>query len=174
MNAVQDSAAGPRLDGRAVLITGAHGGLGRALALACAMAGATPVLLGRKSRRLEQVADGRRQCLHLRPQRFGEGGGDEPAAGPDEQRIAELLPHLAEQAAERRRLHIQLPGGQGDVPLRQQGIQRHDHAPARQLVARLPAPPAAFERVRRPVRSHGRTFADAAHLVFSSVFAGQR
>lgn len=45
------------LAGRAVLVTGAHGGLGRAVALACASAGATPVLLGRKSRRLEQVAD---------------------------------------------------------------------------------------------------------------------
>ncbi len=46
-----------RLEGRTVLVTGAHGGLGRAVALACAQAGATPVLLGRKSRRLEQVAD---------------------------------------------------------------------------------------------------------------------
>lgn len=57
MNAVQDNAPGPRLDGQAVLITGAHGGLGRAVAQACAAAGATPVLLGRKSRRLEQAAD---------------------------------------------------------------------------------------------------------------------
>ena len=45
------------LDGRAVLVTGAHGGLGRAVALACAAAGAQPVLLGRKSRKLEQLAD---------------------------------------------------------------------------------------------------------------------
>ena len=57
MKAVQDNAPGPRLDGRAILITGAHGGLGRAVALACAAAGAMPVLLGRKSRRLEQAAD---------------------------------------------------------------------------------------------------------------------
>ncbi|TWT20355.1 SDR family NAD(P)-dependent oxidoreductase [Luteimonas marina] len=56
------SAAGPvdegrSLAGRVVLVTGAHGGYGRAVALACATAGATPVLLGRKSRKLEQVAD---------------------------------------------------------------------------------------------------------------------
>src|SRR5690606_22766145 len=48
---------GRALEGRAILVTGAHGGLGRAVALACAQAGATAVLLGRKSRRLEQVAD---------------------------------------------------------------------------------------------------------------------
>lgn len=48
---------GRPLDGRVVLVTGAHGGYGRAVASACARAGATPVLLGRRSRRLEQVAD---------------------------------------------------------------------------------------------------------------------
>lgn len=48
---------GRALEGRAILVTGAYGGLGRAVALACAQAGATAVLLGRKSRRLEQVAD---------------------------------------------------------------------------------------------------------------------
>lgn len=45
------------LQGRVVLVTGACGGLGRAVALACARAGATPVLLGRRSRKLEQLAD---------------------------------------------------------------------------------------------------------------------
>ena len=45
------------LAGRVVLVTGAHGGYGRAVALACARAGATPVLLGRKARKLEQLAD---------------------------------------------------------------------------------------------------------------------
>lgn len=42
---------------RVVLITGAAGGLGRASALACARAGATVVLLGRRIARLEKVYD---------------------------------------------------------------------------------------------------------------------
>lgn len=42
---------------RVVLITGATGGLGRASALACARAGATVVLLGRKVRALEKIHD---------------------------------------------------------------------------------------------------------------------
>jgi NAD(P)-dependent dehydrogenase (short-subunit alcohol dehydrogenase family) len=45
------------LGGRVVLVTGASGGLGRATALACASAGATVVLAGRKVRALEQVHD---------------------------------------------------------------------------------------------------------------------
>lgn len=45
------------LRGRVVLVTGATGGLGRASALACAAAGATVVLLGRKVRALEAVYD---------------------------------------------------------------------------------------------------------------------
>jgi NAD(P)-dependent dehydrogenase (short-subunit alcohol dehydrogenase family) len=45
------------LAGRAVLITGAAGGLGRPLALACAGAGATVVLHGRAVRRLEALYD---------------------------------------------------------------------------------------------------------------------
>lgn len=48
---------GAPLAGRVVLVTGAHGGYGRAVAAACARAGATPVLLGRKPRKLEQLAD---------------------------------------------------------------------------------------------------------------------
>lgn len=40
-----------------VLITGAYGGLGRASALACARAGASVVLLGRRIARLEKVYD---------------------------------------------------------------------------------------------------------------------
>lgn len=42
---------------RIVLITGAAGGLGRASALACARAGASVVLLGRRIARLEKVYD---------------------------------------------------------------------------------------------------------------------
>ena len=57
MSATGPAGEGRSLTGRVVLVTGAHGGYGRAVALACARAGATPVLLGRKSRKLEQVAD---------------------------------------------------------------------------------------------------------------------
>ncbi|MGB0133818.1 SDR family NAD(P)-dependent oxidoreductase [Dokdonella sp.] len=42
---------------RVVLVTGANGGLGRACALACASAGATVVLAGRKVRPLESLYD---------------------------------------------------------------------------------------------------------------------
>ncbi len=45
------------LSDRVVLITGATGGLGRASALACAAAGATVVLAGRKVRPLEKIYD---------------------------------------------------------------------------------------------------------------------
>jgi NAD(P)-dependent dehydrogenase (short-subunit alcohol dehydrogenase family) len=45
------------LDGRVVLITGAGGGLGRTLALACAKSGATVVLHGRLVRKLEALYD---------------------------------------------------------------------------------------------------------------------
>lgn len=45
------------LKGRTVLITGATGGLGRASALACAQAGATVILLGRKVPALEKLYD---------------------------------------------------------------------------------------------------------------------
>lgn len=45
------------LRGRVVLVTGATGGLGRAAAMACAAAGATVVLLGRRVRALEQLYD---------------------------------------------------------------------------------------------------------------------
>ncbi|MDI9240795.1 SDR family NAD(P)-dependent oxidoreductase [Lysobacter sp. LF1] len=45
------------LDGRVVLVTGAYGGLGSAAALACARAGATVVLLGRKVAKLNRVYD---------------------------------------------------------------------------------------------------------------------
>jgi NAD(P)-dependent dehydrogenase (short-subunit alcohol dehydrogenase family) len=45
------------LDGRAILITGAGGGLGSALAAACATLGARVVLCGRKVARLERVYD---------------------------------------------------------------------------------------------------------------------
>ena len=45
------------LAGRVVLVTGAHGGLGAEAAKACARAGATVVLLGRKLPRLNRVYD---------------------------------------------------------------------------------------------------------------------
>lgn len=45
------------LAGRVILISGAHGGLGRAASLACAKAGATVVLLGRKVPKLNRVYD---------------------------------------------------------------------------------------------------------------------
>ena len=47
----------PSLDGRVVLITGAAGGIGRPLSLACARAGATVVLHGRVVRKLEALYD---------------------------------------------------------------------------------------------------------------------
>ncbi len=50
--------AGARsLEGRVVLVAGAHGALGQASALACADAGATVVLLGRKVPKLNRVYD---------------------------------------------------------------------------------------------------------------------
>lgn len=49
--------AGPALDGRVVLVAGAAGGLGSAAAVACAQAGATVVLLGRKVAPLNRVYD---------------------------------------------------------------------------------------------------------------------
>lgn len=45
------------LDGRVILITGAAGGLGRPLSLACARAGATVILAGRRAAKLEKVYD---------------------------------------------------------------------------------------------------------------------
>jgi len=59
------------LEGRTVLITGAGAGLGRATALACARAGATPVLLGRTVAKLEKVYD-----------EIKAAGGTEPAIYP--------------------------------------------------------------------------------------------
>lgn len=45
------------LEGRVVLVAGAHGALGHASALSCAQAGATVVLLGRKVPKLNRVYD---------------------------------------------------------------------------------------------------------------------
>ncbi len=47
----------PALNGRVILIVGAAGGLGSAVAVACAQAGATVVLLGRKVAPLNRVYD---------------------------------------------------------------------------------------------------------------------
>jgi len=54
----KDFAAEPGLlDGRTILITGAGGGLGRALSVACARAGATVILSGRNAAQLNKVYD---------------------------------------------------------------------------------------------------------------------
>ena len=45
------------LEGRVVLVAGAHGGLGAAASVACAQAGATTVLLGRKVPKLNRLYD---------------------------------------------------------------------------------------------------------------------
>ena len=52
-----DPVARPDLDGRVILIAGAHGGLGSAAASACARAGARVVLLGRKLPKLNRLYD---------------------------------------------------------------------------------------------------------------------
>lgn len=52
-----DAHAGQALQGRVILVSGAHGGLGRAASIACARAGATVVLLGRKVPKLNRVYD---------------------------------------------------------------------------------------------------------------------
>ncbi|MGQ4583783.1 SDR family NAD(P)-dependent oxidoreductase [Lysobacter sp. F60174L2] len=52
-----DDNAVAALDRRVVLVTGAHGGLGSAAAIACARAGATVVLLGRRLPKLNRVYD---------------------------------------------------------------------------------------------------------------------
>ena len=51
------TAAAQPLAGRVILLAGAHGGLGAAAAQACAAAGATVVLLGRKLPKLNRVYD---------------------------------------------------------------------------------------------------------------------
>ena len=62
------------LTGRAILITGATGGLGRPLALACASRGATVVLHGRVVRKLEALYD---EIVA-----GGPSAADDPAARP--------------------------------------------------------------------------------------------
>lgn len=57
MNATPAIAADAALTGRVVLVAGAYGGLGAAAAKACARAGATVVLLGRKLPRLNRIYD---------------------------------------------------------------------------------------------------------------------
>ncbi len=57
MNVSADSLAPSSLDQRVVLVNGAHGGLGSVAAKACARAGATVVLLGRKLPKLNRLYD---------------------------------------------------------------------------------------------------------------------
>ncbi len=63
--------AADTLAGRVILVTGASGGLGQAVSLACAAAGATVVLLGKRVRALESVYDAIKAA-----------GGAEPAIYP--------------------------------------------------------------------------------------------
>ncbi|MBE1160464.1 SDR family NAD(P)-dependent oxidoreductase [Dyella acidiphila] len=49
--------SGKPLEGRVVLVTGAYGGLGKAVAYAAARAGATVVITGKRKRQLEQLYD---------------------------------------------------------------------------------------------------------------------
>lgn len=48
---------GALLQGRTILVTGASSGLGRALSIECARAGATVILCGRNSGKLDRVYD---------------------------------------------------------------------------------------------------------------------
>lgn len=66
MSLLQVPARAPQaLASRVVLVSGAHGGLGQASARACAQAGATVVLLGRKPAMLNRVYDA---CARLGPE----------------------------------------------------------------------------------------------------------
>jgi len=72
MNLLDLPVAAPRpLAGRVILVTGAYGGLGGAAARACAEAGATLVLLGRKLPKLNRVYDA-----------VAQAGGAEPLLYP--------------------------------------------------------------------------------------------
>jgi len=55
------------LSGKIILITGATGGLGTALSKACAQAGATVVLVGRKLKKLEKLYDVIRELSSVEP-----------------------------------------------------------------------------------------------------------
>ena len=57
MTAASAPASDTALQGRVVLVSGAYGGLGNNAAVACARAGATVVLLGRKVPKLNRVYD---------------------------------------------------------------------------------------------------------------------
>ena len=57
MSSTATLASEPVLKDRVVLVAGAHGGLGAAASVACARAGATVVLLGRKMPKLNRVYD---------------------------------------------------------------------------------------------------------------------
>ncbi|NII11481.1 SDR family NAD(P)-dependent oxidoreductase [Oleiagrimonas sp. C23AA] len=59
--------AADTLNGRVVMITGATGGLGRETALACARAGASVVLVGRRVRELEKLYDALLEAGHAKP-----------------------------------------------------------------------------------------------------------
>jgi NAD(P)-dependent dehydrogenase (short-subunit alcohol dehydrogenase family) len=77
------------LQGRVIAITGATGGIGQALALACVREGAEVVLLGRSEKKLQTVHD---QCEALVPGRALMAQLDlEKALAQDYDRIADAL-----------------------------------------------------------------------------------
>jgi len=81
---------------RVVLITGASGGLGRPLSLACAAAGATVVLHGRVTRKLEALYDEIKKAAHpeavILPLDLAKAGADDFAnvAGALESQLGRL------------------------------------------------------------------------------------
>lgn len=95
MSAEASAIEGGLLAGRVVLVSGAHGGLGQAASVACARAGATVVLLGRRVPKLNRLFD-----------RIAKAGGDAllypldlEGATPDDyaelaQRVETELGHL--------------------------------------------------------------------------------
>ena len=74
--------------GRVILVTGATGGIGRAVSMACAIHGATVVLHGRDQAKLDQLYDALRS-----------GSGTEPAALPLDLAGATEQTYVAAKAA---------------------------------------------------------------------------
>ncbi|MBE0510177.1 MAG: YciK family oxidoreductase [Chromatiales bacterium] len=82
-------APGDILKGRVILITGAGGGIGAAAAKTCAAHGATVILLGRTTRKLEEVYDAIEQAGH--PQAAIYPMNLEGAAPKDYQDLADTI-----------------------------------------------------------------------------------
>lgn len=95
MSAAVAAAGAPgALAGRVILVSGAHGGLGRAAALACARAGATVALLGRRTPKLNRVYDAIAKHPDALPEPFNVPL-DLAGAGPDD--YADLAARLDAQ-----------------------------------------------------------------------------